>query len=626
MFSLFSLLHQGSFYITTMASLTPLLPFLFPFLATSFVTVFAFQVSIKPTNLSPLSCPAKILTCNASLYHISYNLTIQQIASFYSVTSSHITPIKHGTKQDYLITVPCSCKHTSDLSGYFYDTTYKVRPHDTFVNISNLVFSGQAWPVNGTLNPDENIAIHLPCGCSESDSQIVVTYTVQPDDTPTMIVNLLNASLADIMSMNKVLAPNFKFIDAGWVLFVPKGSKGLLHKKKLKWTTTIIGILAGVTLLSVTTTIILIVRVNKVNQMISEDSHLISRRSMANRTISSKYNFQKECLEDVISLESERPIVYNLEEIEEATNNFDESRRIGSGGYGSVYFGVLGNKEVAVKKMRSNKSKEFYAELKVLCKIHHINIVELLGYANGEDDLYLVYEYVPNGSLSDHLHNPLLKGNQPLSWSVRVQIALDAAKGLEYIHDYTKARYVHRDIKSSNILLNDKFRAKVGDFGLAKLVERTNDEEFIATRLVGTPGYLPPESLKELQVTPKTDVFAFGVVLSELLTGKRALFRESQDEIKMKSLISVVNKIFQDDEPEIALEDAIDKNLEASYRMEDVYKMAEIAEWCLQEDPIERPEMRDIIGALSQIVISSIEWEASLCGNSQVFSGLYSGR
>ncbi|QCD82032.1 chitin elicitor receptor kinase 1 [Vigna unguiculata] len=614
-----------------MASLTPLLPFLFPFLATSFVTVFAFQVSIKPYNLSPLNCSAKI-TCNASLYHISHNLTIQQIASFYSVTSSHITPIKHGTKQDYLVTVPCSCKHTSDLSGYFYDTIYKVRPRDTFVNISNLVFSGQAWPVNGTFHPDENLAIHLPCGCSESGSQIIVTYTVQPDDTPTLIADLLNASLVDMMSMNNVLTPNFKFIDAGWVLFVPKGSKGVLpstaaeNEKKLKWTTTIIGILAGVTLLSVTTTIILFVRVNKVTQMSSEDSHLFSRRSMANRTISSKYNFQKEYIEDVISLESERPIVYNLEDIEEATNNFDESRRIGSGGYGSVYFGVLGNKEVAVKKMRSNKSKEFYAELKVLCKIHHINIVELLGYANGEDDLYLVYEYVPNGSLSDHLHDPLLKGNQPLSWSVRVQIALDAAKGLEYIHDYTKARYVHRDIKSSNILLNDKFRAKVGDFGLAKLVDRTDDENFIATRLVGTPGYLPPESLKELQVTPKTDVFAFGVVLSELLTGKRALFRESKEEIKMKSLISVVNKIFQDDEPEIALEDAIDKNLEASYRMEDVYKMAEIAEWCLEEDPIERPEMRDIIGALSQIVMSTIEWEASLCGNSQVFSGLYSGR
>ncbi|XP_003530632.1 lysM domain receptor-like kinase 3 [Glycine max] len=615
-----------------MISFTNLLSLLFPLFTTSFVRVFASEVSIKTTNLSPLNCSSKIRTCNASLYHISQNLTIEQIASFYSVISSQITPIMHGIKQDYLIRVPCSCKNTSGLSGYFYDTTYKVRPNDTFANISNLIFSGQAWPVNHTLQPNETLAIHIPCGCSESKSQVVVTYTVQPNDTPMMIANLLNSTLADMQNMNKVLAPNIEFIDVGWVLFVPKESKGLLllpsatKKKHNKWTTIIIGILGGMTLLSIVTTIILILRRNKVDKISIEDSRLISGRSIANKTISSKYSLHKEFVEDLISFESERPLIYNLEDIEEATNNFDESRKIGSGGYGSVYFGILGNKEVAVKKMRSNKSKEFYAELKVLCKIHHINIVELLGYANGEDYLYLVYEYVPNGSLSDHLHNPLLKGNQPLSWSARVQIALDAAKGLEYIHDYTKARYVHRDIKTSNILLDNKFRAKVGDFGLAKLVDRTDDENFIATRLVGTPGYLPPESLKELQVTPKTDVFAFGVVLSELLTGKRALFRESHEDIKMKSLITVVNEIFQDDDPETALEDAIDKNLEASYPMEDVYKMTEIAEWCLQEDPMERPEMRDIIGALSQIVMSSTEWEASLCGNSQVFSGLFSGR
>ncbi|KAL2344376.1 hypothetical protein Fmac_005661 [Flemingia macrophylla] len=613
-----------------MVSFTQLLSLLLPLMVTS-----AFEVSVKATYLAPLNCSAKIKTCNASLYHITQNLTIEQIASFYSVVSSQIAPIMHGTKQDYLITVPCSCKNTSDLSGYFYDTTYRVRPNDAFEKISNLIFSGQAWPVNDTLHlhPDENLTIHIPCGCLESNSQIVTTYTVQSNDTTTMIANLLNATLAGMQSMNKVLAPNLEFIDVGWVLFVPSESKGLLPsatnkdaEKKSKWTTPVIGILVGITLFSIITTIIVILRRNIVKQIIIEDSQVISRRSIANRTISSKYSLHKEYMEDVISFESERPLIYNLEEIEKATNNFDETRIVGGGGYGSVYFGMLGNKEVAVKKMRSNKSKEFYAELKVLCKIHHINIVELLGYANGEDDLYLVYEYAPNGSLSDHLHDPLLKGNQPLSWNARVQIALDAAKGLEYIHDYTKARYVHRDKKTSNILLDDKLRAKVGDFGLAKLVDRTNDENFIATRLVGTPGYLPPESLKELQVTPKTDVFAFGVVLSELLTGKRALFRESQGDIKMKSLITVVNKIFQDEDPETALEDAIDKNLEASYPMEDVYKMAEIAVWCLQEDPIQRPQIRDIILALSQIVMSSTEWEASQCGNSQVFSGFCSGR
>lgn len=139
-----------------------------------------------------------------------------------------ITPIMHGTKQDHLITVPCSCKNSSDLSGYFYDTTYKVRPNDNFVNISNLIFSGQAWPVNGELHPDENLTIHIPCGCSESDSQIVITYTVQPNDTTTMIANTLNATLSGMPSMNKVLAQNLEFIDVGWVLFVPKESKGLL--------------------------------------------------------------------------------------------------------------------------------------------------------------------------------------------------------------------------------------------------------------------------------------------------------------------------------------------------------------------------------------------------------------
>ncbi|XP_061376712.1 lysM domain receptor-like kinase 3 [Gastrolobium bilobum] len=631
-----------------MASFTQLLflPLLLPFLATSFVRVFSFKVSVKTTNLAPLNCSAKIRTCNALLYHINQNnLNIEEIASYYSVISSHIKPIMYGTKQDYLITtVPCSCKNTNDLSGYFYDTTYKVRPNDTFFNISNLIYSGQAWPVNSVLFPNDNLTIHIPCGCSESGSQIVVTYTVQQNDTPTSIANLLNATLDGILSLNKVLIKNAAYIDVGWVLFVPMELKGLApsnkEEKKHKWTTTIIAILAGVILLSIIfiTVIVLNLRRNKAYQFSKEDPLVVSRRSIASKLISSKnLNLHKEymldhCLfmvnicADVMPLESEGPVIYNLEEIEEATNYFDETQRIGSGGFGSVYFGMLGKKEVAVKKMRSNKSKEFYAELKVLCKIHHVNIVELLGYASGEDHLYLVYEYVPNGSLTDHLHNPLLKGHQPLSWSTRVQIALDAAKGLEYIHDYTKAQYVHRDIKTSNILLDEKLRAKVGDFGLAKLVDRTNDENSIATRLVGTPGYLPPESVKELQVTPKTDVFAFGVVLSELLTGKRALFRDSKEATKMKSLITVVNKIFQNDDPETALEDAIDKNLEASYPMEDVYKMAEIAEWCMQEDPTERPEMRDIVRELSHIVRSSVEWEASLGGNSQVFIGLYNGR
>ncbi|CAK9142239.1 unnamed protein product [Ilex paraguariensis] len=236
---------------------------------------------------------------------------------------------------------------------------------------------------------------------------------------------------------------------------------------------------------------------------------------------------------DVTDIESDKPVIYRLEEIDEATGNFDVARKIGEGGYGSVYFGILREQEVAVKKMKSSKSKEFLVELKVLCKIHHINVVELLGYASGDNHLYLVYEYVQNGSLNVRLHDPLLKA--------RAYIALDAARGIEYIHDHTRARYVHRDIKTSNILLDQGLRAKVGDFGLAKLVERSDEEDLIVTRLVGTPGYLAPESIQEIQTTSKADVFAFGVVLAELITGQRALVRDNREPNRMKSLISVVS-------------------------------------------------------------------------------------
>ncbi|CAK7329012.1 unnamed protein product [Dovyalis caffra] len=166
----------------------------------------------------------------------------------------------------------------------------------------------------------------------------------------------------------------------------------------------------------------------------------------------------------------------------------------------------------------------------------------------------------------------------------------------------------------------------VEDFGLARLVERSNEEDAVATRLVGTPGYIAPESVRELQMTPKANVLAFRVVLAELRTGQHALTRENWEPNKMKLLGSIKTTIFRDQDPETALEVNMDANLKGSYPMEEVYKMAEIPRQCMNEDPINRLEMREIVRKLYKILMSTIEWEASLGGSSQVFTMLPDGR
>lgn len=203
-----------------MASRNHLLPLILPLLPTLFVGVLAFDASIN-SPFYPLNCSEQVQTCNATLYHISHNLTVDQIASYYSVDSTQICPIIRGNNQDYLITVPCSCKNNRELSGYFYDTTYKVKRNDTFFDISEQIYSGQAWPDQHTLQPDQKLRIHLVCGCTESNSEIVVTYTVQTNDTVSAIANLLSSELSEMQSLNEVLRRNPSFVDVGWVLFVP---------------------------------------------------------------------------------------------------------------------------------------------------------------------------------------------------------------------------------------------------------------------------------------------------------------------------------------------------------------------------------------------------------------------
>ncbi|KAL5201782.1 hypothetical protein ABZP36_036136 [Zizania latifolia] len=295
----------------------------------------------------------------------------------------------------------------------------------------------------------------------------------------------------------------------------------------------------------------------------------------------------------------DRSIEFSYEEIFNATQGFTMEHKIGQGGFGSVYYAELRGEKTAIKKMGMQATQEFLVELKVLTHVHHLNLVRLIGYCV-ESCLFLVYEFIENGNLSQHLRGA---GYEPLPWTTRMQIALDSARGLEYIHEHIVPVYIHRDIKSANILLDKDFRAKVADFGLAKLTEFENTS--VQTQVAGTFGYMPPEYARYGEVSPKVDVYAFGVVLYELLSGKEAIVRSNESIGNTKGLVHLFEEALKAANPMESLEELIDSSLRGDYPMDSVLKIASLANACTHEEPGMRPTMRSVVVALMALTPTS---------------------
>ncbi|CAD6206888.1 unnamed protein product [Miscanthus lutarioriparius] len=213
---------------------------------------------------------------------------------------------------------------------------------------------------------------------------------------------------------------------------------------------------------------------------------------------------------------------FSYEELAAATGNFSAANLLGQGGFGYVHKGVLpGGRVVAVKRLKSDSGqgeREFQAEVDIISRVHHRHLVSLVGHCIAGARRVLVYQFVPNKTLEFHLHG---KGQPVMEWSTRLRIALGSAKGLAYLHEDCHPRIIHRDIKSANILLDNNFEAKVADFGLAKLT--SDNTTHVSTRVMGTFGYLAPEYASSGKLTDKSDVFSYGVMLLELLTGRRPI-------------------------------------------------------------------------------------------------------
>ncbi|XP_030968708.1 chitin elicitor receptor kinase 1-like isoform X2 [Quercus lobata] len=288
----------------------------------------------------------------------------------------------------------------------------------------------------------------------------------------------------------------------------------------------------------------------------------------------------------------DKSVEFSYEELAIATDDFSLNNKIGQGGFGSVYHAELRGEKAAIKKMDMQASKEFLSELKVLNNVHHLNLVRLIGYCV-EGSLFLVYEYIEKGDLSQHLHS---SRRDPLPWSTRVNIALDSARGLEYIHEYTVPVYIHRDIKSANILIDKNFRGKVADFGLTKLTEYGTAS--LTSNLAGTFGYMSPEYTQYGKISPKIDVYAFGVVLFELISGMEAV-----------GLVALFKNVLSRPNPREYLHKLVDPRLGDDYPFDSVCKLVELANACTQEEPQLRPSMRSIVVALVSLSSSTEDWD-----------------
>ncbi|XP_019176965.1 PREDICTED: probable leucine-rich repeat receptor-like protein kinase At5g49770 [Ipomoea nil] len=310
---------------------------------------------------------------------------------------------------------------------------------------------------------------------------------------------------------------------------------------------------------------------------------------------------------------------FSFEELAKCTNNFSEANTVGSGGYGKVYRGILPHGQlIAIKRSQQGSMQgapEFKSEIELLSRVHHKNVVDLVGFCFDQGEQILIYEFIPNGTLKESLTG---KSGIKLDWMRRLRIALGAAKGLQYLHDLVNPPIIHRDIKTNNILLDERLNAKVADFGLSKSLGE-QEKAHVTTQVKGTMGYLDPEYYMTNQLTEKSDVYSFGVVLLEIITARPPIE-------KGKYIVREVKQAMDKTKDMYDLQSILDPSIASSVTPRSLEKFVDVALRCLEDVAAQRPTMREVVKEIESIMeMVGLNPHADSASTSESYSGVSKG-
>nr|ASM47219.1 nod factor perception 1 [Parasponia rigida] len=596
------------FFITHISAQSP------PTLATNFSC---------STNSSQPSCKTYV----AYFAQPPLFMDLKSISNLFGVSPSSISEasnlVSESTKltRGQLLLIPLSC--SCNGSHYFSNVTYNITMGDSYYLVSIHSFENLTnWPLvrdtNPTLNPNllqigTKVIFPLYCGCpskshSENGIKYLITYVWQPSDDIYRVSAMFNASEVDIIIEN-----NYRDFKAavGYPVLIPVSRMPALsqppypshshHRSQLKHRWFLIAVIssAGALLILFLATFLVhsIGLYEKKKNLSHEESSLETTDLIQVKNFSKSDTLELQAKHDKllpgVSVYLGKPIMYEIKMIMEATMNFNDQYKIG----GSVYRAMINGSFLAVKKAKENVTEE----LNILQKVNHGNLVKLMGISLDRDgNCFFVYEYAENGSLDKWL-NPQSSTSTSssvgiLSWSQRLNIALDVANGLQYMHEHTQPSIVHKEIRTSNILLDSRFKAKIANFSMAR-------------------------SAASAGMT-KVDVFAFGVVLLKLLSGRKAMATRENGEIVM--LWKEAKAVLEEEEKRAEnVREWIDPKLESFYPIDGALSLMTLAKACTQEKASARPSIGEVVFSLSVLTQSFSEtlepsWTCTLEGEDVV--------